>query len=78
MKQVLLDLPALGFVVATRAALGVGIGLLLSSHIPEQRRRALGMTLIGIGVTTTLPAVQAILDGMRMAQRRADVPLRRS
>ena len=31
MKQVVLTIPTFGFIVATRAALGVGIGLLASS-----------------------------------------------
>jgi len=74
MKQVLLDVPTLGFVVATRAALGVGIGLLLAGRIPEERRRATGLTLVGIGATATVPAVLAILKGMRTAQRGIEPP----
>jgi len=68
MKEVTLNVPTLGFVVMTRAALGVGIGLLLSSRIPESRRRAIGMTLVGIGATTTLPAVMALRRGLRGAR----------
>lgn len=68
MKEVTLNIPTFGFVVATRAALGVGLGLLLSSRIPASRRRAVGMTLVGIGATATLPAVMAIRRGMRSAR----------
>jgi hypothetical protein len=53
--------PLLGFIVATRAALAFGAGLLVADRIPESRRRPLAMTLIAIGVATTIPAVGAIL-----------------
>jgi hypothetical protein len=60
MKTVVLSLPMFGFVVGTRAALGAGIGLLLSKKIPESRRKAIGLTLVTIGAATTVPALMAI------------------
>ena len=54
-----------GFIVATRAALGFGLGLLVASRIPEPRRRAIALTLIGIGAATTIPAVRAVLGSRR-------------
>jgi hypothetical protein len=65
MKTVVLGLPTFGFVVATRAALAAGVGLLLANKIPESRRRAIGMTLVSIGAATTIPAVLAILRGRK-------------
>ena len=65
MKHFELNVPTLGFVVATRAALGVGIGLLLSDRLPPARRRTLGLTLIGVGAATTLPAAIAVLRGLK-------------
>ncbi|HEY3883786.1 MAG TPA: hypothetical protein VGL62_01165 [Vicinamibacterales bacterium] len=65
MKTVELRLPMFGFVVATRAAIGAGIGLLLSSRIPQDRRRAVGLTLIGLGAASTVPALAAVLKGMK-------------
>jgi len=56
MKNVLLDLPTLGFIVTTRAALGVGIGLLMSERLTAERRRAIGAALIAVGAVTTVPA----------------------
>jgi len=50
-----------GFVVATRAALAFGVGLLVASRIPEPRRRTLALTLIGIGAASTIPAVRGVL-----------------
>ena len=61
MTTLSLNLPTFGFVVATRAMLGVGIGLLLSERLPAERRRAVGLTLLAIGATTTVPAIAAVL-----------------
>lgn len=68
MRRLDLNLPTFGFIVSTRAALGVGIGLLLSSRIPVSRRRTTGLALVAIGVATTIPALIAALRGMRTAE----------
>ena len=64
MKKLSLRVPMFGFIVATRAALGFGAGLLLSSKIPPQRRRAIGMTLVALGAATTIPAIMAIRSNL--------------
>jgi hypothetical protein len=69
MKTLVLDLPTLWFVVATRAMLGVGIGLLLSERLPNNRR-AIGLTLVTIGAATTVPAIMAVLRARN--QRKPD------
>lgn len=51
------------FVVATRAALAAGVGLLVANRIPESRRRTIGLTLVSIGVATTIPAAMAVFRG---------------
>jgi hypothetical protein len=55
-KKLHLDPRLLAFVVGTRAALGLGAGLLLADRIPQARRRTLGTTLVAIGALTTIPA----------------------
>ena len=70
MKSVLLNLPTLGFIVSTRAALGVGIGLLMSERVPVQRRRAIGATLIALGAATTVPAAMAVIRNVRRSKKR--------
>ena len=65
MKKVVLSRPMFGFVVGTRAALGAGIGLLVSTRIPAERRRALGVMLVSIGAAATVPALMAIVRGFR-------------
>ena len=56
MKNLLLSPPVFGFVIATRAALAFGVGLLVAERIPETRRRQIGLMLVAIGAATTIPA----------------------
>jgi hypothetical protein len=65
MKSVLLNLPTFGFIVSTRAALGVGLGLLVSARMPAERRRAIGAALVAIGAATTIPAAIAVMRSSR-------------
>jgi hypothetical protein len=67
MKRVDLNLPTLAFVVATRAALGVGIGLLLAGRLPDERRKTIGLSLVALGATSTIPSVLALRRGLRSA-----------
>jgi hypothetical protein len=68
MKNIVLNVPTFGFVVMTRALLGVGIGLLLSERLPAERRQAIGLTLLMVGAATTIPAAMAVFGG-RSEQR---------
>jgi len=67
MNNFVLNMPTLAFVVSTRAALGMGIGLLLSERLPQSRRQPLGIALLSVGVATTIPAVMAVLRARRRA-----------
>ena len=80
MRSLLLSLPDFGFIVATRAALAFGVGLLVAERIPEPRRRAAGLALVTIGAITTIPAVMAVagsLSGPDRAAARAIPPTER-
>jgi hypothetical protein len=72
MKQVRLDLPELGMIVATRAMLGVGIALLLADRFTRDQRRAVGATLTIIGLVTTILAIWAVCGN---AEKKESVPL---
>jgi hypothetical protein len=65
MKNVLLNLPTLGFIVSTRAALGVGVGLLVATRLPAHRRQAIGATLVAIGAAATIPAAMSVIRSVR-------------
>ena len=56
-KRVDLALPEFAFVVATRAALGAGIGLLAAARLGKRSRKRLGASLLTFGVLTTVPAL---------------------
>ena len=71
MNNIVLSRPQFGFVVATRAALAFGIGLLVSSRLDRDRRRALGGTLVAVGALTTIPAVLFIRRNDRASARLA-------
>ena len=60
--------PEIGLIAGTRLALGIGIGLLLSTRLSNDQRSAAGWALAAIGAITTLPlAVQVITRGDRAA-----------
>jgi hypothetical protein len=56
-KQLKLSLPEFVFVVATRAALGAGVGLLASARLGKKSRKRLGASLLTVGALTTFPAL---------------------
>ena len=67
MKTMTLNLPTLGAIAASRVLLGVGVGLLLSNAIPRDRRRSIGLTLLGAGVASTFPLAAIVFRGDRRA-----------
>ena len=73
MNSLILSRPLLAFVVGTRAALAFGIGLLVADRISEDRRRAIALSLVGIGVASTIPAAMAVFG--KNQNRRAPLPL---
>jgi hypothetical protein len=56
------SLPEIGLVAGTRGALGAGIGLLLASKLDEGQRKAIGWTLVAVGVATTIPLAFEVLS----------------
>jgi hypothetical protein len=56
-RRVDLSFPEFAFVVATRAALGAGVGLLASARLPKRIRKRIGASLLTVGALTTLPAL---------------------
>jgi hypothetical protein len=55
MKTVRLTLPEIALLAGTRAAFGVGVGLLLSERLKPEQRQAVGWTLLVVGLLTTIP-----------------------
>jgi hypothetical protein len=65
MRQAHLTLPELGLIAGTRAALGAGLGLLLADRLSDDQRRAIGWTLVAVGVVTTLPIAVEVFGSLR-------------
>lgn len=61
MKRVTLTLPEIGMIAGTRGALGAGLGLLLSHKLNDTQRRAVGWTLLCVGIISTIPLVANVL-----------------
>jgi hypothetical protein len=65
MRETPITLPELALVAGTRAALGAGLGLLLADHLSRDQRRAVGWTLVLIGVGTTVPLALEVFGKSR-------------
>ena len=60
MKERVISVPELALVAATRGMLGAGVGLLLAGRLSDDQRRAVGRSLVAVGVLTTVPLVMEI------------------
>jgi hypothetical protein len=54
-------IPEMMLIAGTRVALGVGAGLLISSRLNEDQRKAAGWALLAVGVLTTIPILRGVL-----------------
>jgi len=61
MKKHMVTVPEVALIAATRAMLGAGVALLLGDKLPAGQRRAIGWTLVAIGVLTTVPLAMQLL-----------------
>ena len=61
MRKRKLTIPQLFFIVGTRAALGAGVALLISSRLKERQRKIVGGSLIALAAATTYPAAKLVL-----------------
>ena len=60
MRKLDLSPPELAFIAATRALLGTGLGLLLADKLGRSSRHRVGLTLLAVGVLTTVPVAYAL------------------
>ncbi len=70
-RQTTVTLPELALIAGTRAALGAGLGLLLADRFSEDRRRAIGWTLVLIGALSTIPLAFEVLGRGRLSAHEA-------
>ena len=67
MRETRVSLPELALIAGTRGMLGAGVGLLLADRLPEPQRKAVGWTLVLVGVLTTVPLALEVLGAGRSA-----------
>ncbi len=65
MKRASLTIPEIGLIAATRAVGGAGLALLLGDRLKPEQRRAVGWTLLAIGIVTTIPLVANVFGKLR-------------
>ena len=61
MKTTELTFADIGLIASTRGMLGAGLGLLVSGKLSSEQRRAVGWTLVFVGVVTTVPLLLNVL-----------------
>src|ERR1043166_9152131 len=71
LKERNVTLPELILVAGTRAALGVGVGLLLKEKLNKDQRRGAGLALVILGGLSTIPLALEIF-GEKDDQHEAD------
>jgi hypothetical protein len=57
-----LSIPELAIISGTRAALGAGVGMLVSEFMTREQRRAVGWTLVAVGAVTTIPIIAQLIN----------------
>jgi hypothetical protein len=67
MRETRVSLPELGLIAITRAALGIGVGLLLSDRLSAGSRRAVGWALVASGALVTIPLALEVLHKGRIS-----------
>jgi len=50
-----LSIPEIAIIAGTRGALGAGLGLLLADSMSREQRWAVGWSLLGVGLISTIP-----------------------
>jgi hypothetical protein len=69
MERKSLSIPEVAIIAGTRAALGAGLGLLLGDYLSREQRRAVGWTLFGVGVVTTIPIAAQLLKSKETGEK---------
>jgi EamA domain-containing membrane protein RarD len=61
MKETRLSIPEIALIAGTRAALGAGAALLLGDLLTNEQKKAVGWTLVMVGVVTTVPLLANVI-----------------
>ena len=61
MKETCISIPELALIAGTRAALGAGIALIFGEQLTKEQKKAVGWTLLLVGVVTTVPLLADVM-----------------
>jgi hypothetical protein len=67
-----LTIPEIMLIAGTRAALGLGVGLLISDRLTKDQRKGAGWALVAVGILSTIPIVTGVLAKRPAAGRPAE------
>jgi hypothetical protein len=69
MTEKKLTIPEIALLAGTRVGLGMGIGLLLANFLTRDERRSAGLSLLVMGILTTIPIAMEIKGKTPVAER---------
>jgi gas vesicle protein len=65
MEKTELALTELGLIAGTRVMLGAGAGLLLADKLTKESRKAVGWTLLIVGMVSTIPLAADVFSNRK-------------
>lgn len=61
MREIPLTLPEIGMINSTRFIIGTGVGLLIAAKLDNNSRRAVGWSLVAVGMLVSIPVGMSFL-----------------
>ena len=68
MERRALSIPEIAIIGGTRAVLGAGLGLLLGEYLGREQRRAVGWSLLGVGLVSTIPIAMQLMKSKELGE----------
>lgn len=68
-RRLIVSLPEVALIGLTRAAIGLGAGLLISNRLNARQRKSIGLPLLIAGLVTTIPIAARLFRVGRVAAR---------
>ena len=68
MREVPLTFPEIGMINITRFIIGTGAGLLLADKLDNKARKAVGLTMVTVGILFSIPVGIAFIGKLRGGQ----------
>jgi len=65
MREISLTLPEIGMINSTRFIIGTGVGMLIAGKLDRDARKAVGLTLISVGVLVSIPVGLSLLGKLQ-------------